>query len=432
MQIELPYGRGLQKANVIQKTDVLRTQRQELPAISGSELFALLGSSLKELQLGKVVAIAIPDHTRPNITRVILPEIVELLLKNNVHEIRVCVGAGLHRAPTQNELNELIPAEVRTHADVNVVIHDAMDDSKLVFLGYTSFDTPVWIMRSYYEAETKIALSVVEAHQFAGFSGGAKAVAVGLAGEKTISGNHYKLVQPNAQMGRIQNNPVREEIDEIGNMVGIDLLINVVLNADGYPSKIFCGAHPTSHRETCDFLKTFSGVEVEELYDVVIASPGGHPRDIDLYQAQKALPVAEAFCKPGGTIILVAECATGYGEHEYVKLLKEADSPKSLMKNFDFSHFKVGPHKAYLLARTLSRYEVRMVSALSRSELENLFFIPRDNLEKAMEDLPHNARVLAISNTSQVIPVKLQEKKSGVSNDEDDSSGEVGRSRQKD
>jgi len=413
LQIELPYGRGFQKANVVQKTDVLRTRRQELSAISKKELFALLESSLKELQLGKVIAIAVPDHTRPNITGAILPKIVELLSKEGVHEIRVCVGTGLHRAPTHNEMNDLIPAEVRNHAAVNIMVHDAMDDSKLVFLGYTSFKTPVWIMRNYYEAETKIALSLVEAHQFAGFSGGAKAVAVGLGGEKTISGNHSKLVQPNARMGVIQNNPVREEIDEIGTMVGIDLLINVMLNADGYPSKIFCGAHPTSHREACEFLKTLSGVEVEELYDVVIASPGGHPRDTDLYQAQKALPVAEAFCKPSGTIILVAECTTGYGEHEYVKLLKEADSPESLMENFDFSHFKVGPHKAYLLARTLSRYEVRMVSALPSDELENLFFIPRDNLEKAVEDLPHDARVMVISNTSQVIPVKLQEKVGG-------------------
>jgi len=413
VQIELPYGRGSQKARLFQKTDVLQTRRHELSALSGNELVVLLESGLKKLQLGGVVAIAVPDHTRPNITRAILPEIVELLSKENVCEIKVCVGTGLHRAPTPDEINNLIPAGVREHAVVNVMVHDAMDDGKLVFLGYTSFKTPVWIMRDYYEADTKIALSLVEAHQFAGFSGGAKAVAVGLGGEETISGNHSKLVRPNAEMGKIKNNPVREEIDEIGSMVGIDLLVNVVLNEEGYPSEIFCGPHPAAHRAACDFLKSLSGVKVEELYDIVIASPGGYPRDIDLYQAQKALPVAEAFCKPGGIIILVAECATGYGENEYVKLLKEADSPESLMKGFDFSHFKVGPHKAYLLARTLSRYEVRMVSALPPDELEDLFFVPMDTLENAVKDLPRDARVLVISNTSQVIPVKLQGKVGG-------------------
>lgn len=172
------------------------------------------------------------------------------------------------------------------------------------------------------------------------------------------------------------------------------------------PAMLFCGSNPEAFRKACEFIKKLSGVKVEKLYDAVIVSPGGYPRDIDLYQAQKALSVAEAFCRPGGTIILTAECKAGYGENTYIKLLKDAESPEALINTFDFTHFKVGPHKAYLLARTLSRYEVRIVSSLPHEELKTIFFTPYQTLEEALRNIPESANVLVIPNSSQIIPLK--------------------------
>lgn len=407
MYLKLPYGKDFQIANLkgVEGVNILQTQRHLLPAVRKEELKTCIANSLRDIKVGDTVSIAVPDHTRPNIVKFVLPQIAEQLAKEGVREVRIYVGTGLHCPPTSAYLEELVPRRLKEYFAIQVLVHDARNKEKLAFLGKTSLGTPVWIMKEYLEAKTKIAISIVEAHQFAGFSGGAKAVAIGLAGESTINENHAKLVHPNARIGVLQGNPIREEIDEIGRMVGIDFLVNVVLNDKGYPAKLFCGAHPRSHVAACDFIKYVSGVPVQFLYDAVIVSPGGYPRDIDLYQAQKALAVAEVFCKAGGTIVLVAECPAGYGDDAYVKLLKGADSPETLMQNFSFSHFKVGPHKAYLLARTLSRYNVRIVSKLPADELRDLFFEPYTTLEDALNGLRKSERVLAIPNASQIVPV---------------------------
>lgn len=406
VKITLPFGNKTLSVDLKQRAEITPTRRHDLPELSQNEIRKCIEMTVENLRAAKVVAVAIPDHTRPGITRWILPEMVEIFEDAGVEEIRLCVGTGLHNPPPNDEMYSLIHEKVRSHSLVKVYVHDAHAEDHLTFLGYTSFKTPVWIMKEYCEAEVKIAVSLVEAHQFAGFSGGAKAVAIGLGGEKTISANHSKLANPGVEMGKLDGNPVREEIEEIGNMVGIDFLINAVINDRGIPVTLFCGSNPEAFRKACEFIKRLSGVKVEKLYDAVIVSPGGYPRDIDLYQAQKALPVAEAFCKPGGTIILTAECKAGYGENTYVKLLKDAESPETLINTFDFSHFKAGPHKAYLLARTLSRYEVRIVSSLPHEELKATFFNPYQTLEEALKDIPESANVLVIPNSSQLIPLK--------------------------
>jgi len=405
MKLKLPYGKGFESIEFSRPIDFLRTQTCKFKPITLQELFKHIEQSLKQLDIGKTVAIAVPDYTRPNITKLILPKMVDLLLQKNVYKIKICIGTGLHRPPVPAEISELIPETVREYRQTKIVIHEPIDRNKLKFLGYTTLQTPVWILKEYCETDTKLVLSLVEPHQFAGFSGGAKGVAIGLGGKQTIDSNHSKLLLPGSVTGKILDNPVRRDIDEIGNIVGIDLLVNVVLDETGSPLAIFCGSHPTSHRRACGLLRLLYGVKVKTLYDVVIVSAGGYPRDIDLYQSQKALPIAEAFCKPGGTIILLAECSKGYGDAEFVRTLKEAKSPESLVENFCIESFAVGPHKAYLLAKTLSRYKVVIVSSLPSNELKEMFFIPKSNLKEAVEDLPKSTKILVIPHASKYIPM---------------------------
>ncbi|MCD6551830.1 nickel-dependent lactate racemase, partial [Thermotoga sp.] len=374
MEIALPYGKGKIFPQIpdFAKVRLLESQRGGFPRMDELEVKESIEKAVKEYEIsGKTVSIAIPDQTRPNVSKYILPPLVETLLKKEAKEIRICVGTGLHRKATEKELEELVPIK---KSRVRVFIHDARKKETLTFIGKTSFSTPIWIMKYFAEADLKIVVSIVEEHQFAGFSGGAKGVAIGLGGEETVRGNHSKLTSPYAKMGLIEGNPVREEIDEVGNMVGLDLLINTVLNENKEIIKLFVGSHPSSHREACQFVKESSGVPVRDLYDIVIVSPGGYPRDIDLYQSQKALAVAQEFCKPGGKIILLAECSQGFGdEGNYVQILEKAPSPVFVLDNFDFSNFQVGPHKAFLLARTLSKHEVFIISSLPKETLRRMF-----------------------------------------------------------
>lgn len=353
---------------------------------------------------------AIPDQTRPNISEKILPFLVKVLLEKDAKEVRICIGTGLHRNPTEDEIRKLIP--LHRNERIKVYINNALDKKSLSFLGHTRFGTPVWIMKHFAESDIKIAVSVVEEHQFAGFSGGAKAVAIGLGGEETISGNHSKMKFQRAKMGVIDGNPVREEIDEIGEMVGLDLLINSVLNEKKEIIGLFVGEHPHSHRMACEFVKKISGIPVKRLYDLVVVSPGGYPRDIDLYQSQKALAVAQEFCKPGGTIVLLAECSKGFGdEGGYVPVLERARSPEEVIENFDFSNFKVGPHKAFLIAQTLIKCRVKILSTLPAERLRNMFFEPIVNFEEAIKEIEPKSSVCVIPNASQIIPVQGKEEK---------------------
>ncbi|PLV59159.1 nickel-dependent lactate racemase [Thermotoga sp. KOL6] len=408
MEIVLPYG----KSEIILtfpknlKIELLERQRGNFPRMDEKEVKEELEKAFKELHVsGKTVAVAIPDQTRPNISKDLLPPLVNILSRKKAKEIRICVGTGLHRSPSKEEITELIPIKSR---EIKILVHNADKRETLTFVGKTSFNTPVWIMKYFVESDLKIVLSLVEEHQFAGFSGGAKGVAIGLGGRETVSKNHSKLASPFAKIGVIKGNPVREEIDEIGNMVGLDLLINAVTNERKEIIKLFIGSHPESHRKACHFVKDISGMPIKKLYSAVIVSPGGYPRDIDLYQSQKALVVAQEFCKSGGKILLLAECSNGFGdEGGYVQILEKASSPEDVIKNFDFSNFKAGPHKAFLLARTLTKCKVFILSSLPGEKLRKMFFHPLENTREVLKIVSSEKEIAVIPNASQIIPYKI-------------------------
>jgi nickel-dependent lactate racemase len=289
-----------------------------------------------------------------------------------------------------------------------IVSHDAADPSNLAYLGETSRGTPVWVNKQYVHADLKIVVGNIEPHQFAGFSGGVKSAAVGLAGTETITRNHALMVHPDAQLGAYENNPPRQDIEEIGKMIGIQFALNAILNHDkqivhalsGDPREVMWAGIPRS-RSVCQ-------VAVPSKYSLMVSSPGGHPKDINLYQAQKGLAHAALITKPGGTIILAAACPEGTGSHHYEEWMPGKTSYEDVFKHFSAEGFCIGPHKAYQIARDASK--VRMIfysdmdTDLSKALLLNPVTDLQSALVSALADLPAGEHLGFLPYASSTIP----------------------------
>lgn len=414
--IEVPYGHGFQSCAIPEEVECLygrlraaEPDQDTNKQISGA-LQTLIGDvNLDKLKAAKSVAIAVSDITRPVPTRLILEELLPWLARLGISKenITVVVGGGLHRPATSEDMNYILGEELQKQVE-HVFPHDADDMDSLAFLGTSSLGTPVYVNKYFAQADYKIVTGMVDAHQFMGFTAGVKGAVIGLGGRPTITGNHAHLFQSGAELGHIEGNPARMDLEEIGQIIGVDMIINVVLNAKKKVVKAVAGHPVLAHRVAVRFANEILGVPISQS-DIVIASPGGFPKDINVYQAQKALTPASRFVKPGGTIILVAQCIEGSGEERFEKEMSLYHNPSEIVTAFQKKEFVIGPHKAYLWSRTLARTKTILVSDKISGHLAQTLMIElKRNLQEAidatLENYP-NPRLMILPNANSVIPV---------------------------
>ena len=199
---------------------------------------------------------------------------------------------------TPDEFPSILPAQIL--ARYRVVSHDSENDSLLTYLGETSRGTPVWVNRAYAESDFKIVVGNVEPHQFAGFSGGVKTAAIGLSCMKTIAPNHAMMSLPEAQLGAYETNPVRQDIEEMGAKIGVHLALNAILNHQRQIVTALAGDPRLVVQTGLEHSRRACQVAVPQKYGLILTSPGGHPKDINVYQSQKALGHAILIARPGG------------------------------------------------------------------------------------------------------------------------------------
>lgn len=324
MQIEVPYGRSTQTCSIPDSIHCLFGKlRQAVPEQSAEQqisdaLKSLIGDvDFAKLRQAENVAIAVSDITRPVPSRLILEALIPWLTNLGVAEerITVLVGGGLHRPANSEDLNSII-GEGLLGRIKNIVAHDADNEEMLAYLGSSQAGTPVYVNKYFAQADFRIVTGMIDAHQFMGFTAGAKGAVIGLGGRPTITGNHARLFNPGAELGRLEGNPVRNDLEDIGRKIGVDFIVNVVLNDKKQVIKAVAGHSVQAHRQGVDYAKGVLGVHLSPA-DIVIASPGGFPKGINVYQAQKALTPAAQAVKEGGTIILVAECMESSGEESF-------------------------------------------------------------------------------------------------------------------
>jgi len=328
---------------------------------------------------GYSVTIVTSDITRPCPTHLLLPPLLEELAKGGVRDedIQVVFALGSHRSHTDEEKTKILGPEMSQR----LKCLDS-DPSQTVYVGTTSRGTRIEAFAPVVEADIRIALGNVEPHYFAGYSGGAKALVPGACSLESIQGNHAMMVNVNATVGVLDGNPVREDIEEGANLIGLDFILNVIVDAE-HNITVAAAGHPVeAHRWLCQVLDYQRKVAIDQLADIVIVSAGGFPKDINLYQAQKALDNAAAAVRPGGAIIWVAECPDGLGNPIFEEWLV-GSSADDIMARIQ-KRFVLGGHKAAAIARILKRASVILVSTLPPDLVRDCGLSPQTNLESAL------------------------------------------------
>jgi nickel-dependent lactate racemase len=350
----------------------------------------------------------ISDTTRPAPHRLLLQPILKRLDRLGVSRgsIKILIATGQHPGIPPEEFCRFI--DPSWTEGIEVLCHHPSDH--LIFIGRTSRGTPVWINRDFWESDSKILTGVIDPHQFVGFTGGAKMASIGLAGIRTIEANHSMLMRPESRVGEIEGNPVREDIDEMGARLGIDFILNVVLNEANHVVRAFAGHYLEAWREGVRLSRSIQGVDPGQKMDLVIASPGGYPKDIDLYQVQKGLSHAARIVKDGGTIILAGECSQGVGDDLFLEAVMRSETPEEVIEKFQSRAFRMGVHKAFLWCRALSEKKVYFYSGKMDPSLIRQFFLEpvssvQEAISKALAGLPSNPRIAIMPKASSTFVI---------------------------
>jgi nickel-dependent lactate racemase len=216
------------------------------------------------------------------------------------------------------------------------------------------------------------------------------------------------MTRPEAQMGTAENNPVRQDIEEIGRMMGLDLIVNAILNHDRETVQVLAGEAGAVMEVGVPLARQICQLTVNNEYDLLICSPGGHPKDINVYQSQKALAHAARITKPGGTILLVAACPDGSGSASYEKWVIGKTSNVEVMEKFVKQGFQIGPHKAYLIARDAARHRLISCTDLDVELAKGLLLNPVKDLQTAIDlavkDLKPGNQIGVMPNATSTIP----------------------------
>ena len=413
MELEFGFGNTVQKVSVPDKNviGVLHANEVKHELEGADEVRRALANPigaplLKEVvRPGEKVAIVTSDITRPMPTYVVMPPLLDALYEAGVkkEDITLVFALGSHRHHTPEEMKKL--AGERAYAEIKCVDSDPTD---CVHMGVTSHGTPVDVFRTVAEADRRICLGNIEYHYFAGYSGGAKAITPGVSTRAAIQSNHSQMVSEDACAGKLEGNPVREDIEEAGAICGIDYILNVVLDEHKHVIMAAAGDAVKAHREACRFLDRIYRKEIPERADIVLVSQGGAPKDLNLYQTQKALDNAKHAVKKGGIVILIGSCREGLGEGVFEDWMLHSPSPKAMIERIR-TDFQLGGHKAAAIAMVLENADIYLVSDLPEDFVRKIFLEPKASAQEALDcafaKLGKDATVLAMPYGGSTLPL---------------------------
>jgi len=412
MKLSFGFGTGVQEVEVPEENllGILRANAVQAPESEAGEVLRALREPIASAPLtqivhpGEKIAIITSDITRPMPTYKVLPAVLDQLYAAGVkrEDITLVFALGSHRTHTPEEMRKL--AGEQAWNEIRCVDSDPAD---CVHMGTTKAGTPVDITRVVAEADRRICLGNIEYHYFAGYSGGAKALMPGVSTRAAIQANHSMMVRPEACAGALDTNPLRMDIEEAGEICGIDFIVNVVLGEHKEILKAVAGHPVQAHREGCRFLDTLYLKELPQGADIVLVSQGGAPKDLNLYQTQKALDNARHAVKPGGVIILIGSCKEGLGERVFEEWMTKSPSPQAMIERIG-RDFQLGGHKAAAIAMTLEKAEICLVSDLDPEFVQSMFLRPMPNAQAALEYARHKlgekATILAMPYGGSTLP----------------------------
>ena len=329
MDIQLLYGKKELNVNLPEHINVQVINKHPMPVLSDSdravrEAFEnpIQSPSLSSLARGKKSAcILVCDITRPVPNGLILPPLVNAMLAEGIdrENILILVATGLHRPNEGEELRELIGSD-EIFNTIPIENHFARDREAHVDLGFTSQGIPVGIDRRFIDADLRLVTGLVEPHFMAGYSGGRKVVAPGVAYQDTILKFHtaHILEHQSSENCILEGNPLHQAQLEIIRTIGDIYAVNVVIDEKRRLGLVTFGAIEPSHLEAVDFLKNYAEIDISRKFKTVVTSAGGYPLDKTYYQTVKGMVGPMSILEPGGTIIIASECSEGMGSPEFV------------------------------------------------------------------------------------------------------------------
>ncbi|MGJ5815744.1 nickel-dependent lactate racemase [Paludibaculum fermentans] len=316
---------------------------------------------IREMAAGRhSAAISVCDITRPAPNRRTLPPLLARLEAAGIPKSRttILIATGLHRQATESEIVEILGPEIA--ASYPVVNHNARELADHRELGVTKSGTPVFVDRRFVDAGLRITLGFIEQHLMAGFSGGRKLIAPGLAYQETIKNLHSPrfMRHPRAVEGSIEENPLHQELLEIAGMAGHDFVFDVVLSEGRKIAAAFAGEPRQAHAEGIAFVRASTTQWIPERVDAAITSAAGYPLDLTFYQGVKGVTAASHIVKPGGIILLMAACDEGAGAHEFSRLMREFPDPRAFLETISNTPVTIDQWQLEKLAMVVASHRV--------------------------------------------------------------------------
>lgn len=334
------------------------------------------------IQNKKNVVIISDDKSRPTPANLLIPPLLDILNAARIpdRQIKIIVGRGLHPSLTEHELEEKFGLEVLRR--VQVLDHDPTQN--LTHLGETSFGTEVYINSEVVKADFKIGLGSIMPHELAGFTGGSGIVIPGVAGQETINQNHCLVGTFNAEFGRLAGNTIREDMEESAKLLGLDLIINTILNSKNEIIKIVAGDPIIAHHEGVKYAKEIYGVKIPKLADISIVN--SFPRDATFGKATKALFASHLATKEDGVIILLAPCYEGISSSPIFKeMLLQNPSSDFLFECIEKGQLPGESCVLYLFAKVKEHRIIVVTDGVSPDEIEQMGLEHAPNLEEAIQ-----------------------------------------------
>lgn len=389
MRYQLPYGDGQIGFSLSGKAKVLAPKKTRPLSHPEEAIKNMLAKPIGSPPFAEVmptkgkVAIIVNDETRMARTDIFLPILVKELNKIGIkdHQIFAMIANGTHRPMTREEIKKKVSSFALER--INVYNHHSKGRN-MVYVGKTKAGTEVAYNQKVIEADKIILTGSIIYHFFAGYGGGRKALFPGVAAYDSIEQNHIITIDPRCTFGKLEGNPIGDDFQEAVAFRKPDFLLNTVLDENKRIVGVVAGDYRKAHEEGCRIVDQMFGYPVSEAANLVIASCGGYPKDINVFQAHKTMENAVRVTKKGGIAILVAECRDGIGPSKFVNWLRTYESSKE-MKEKLLKKFEFGAHKAFFLSRLTEKADVFLVSSLPEKSLRRLFVKPMATMEQALK-----------------------------------------------
>ena len=401
MKTSLLFGRQelrLDLPDTLQIHEINKYPMPLLEDVDGSIRRALLepiGSPpLPQLAKGKKTAcILICDITRPVPNGLLLPPLLDMLLDQGIdkEDILILVATGLHRPNEGEELRELIGND-EIFRSFRIENHFARDREAHIDLGMTSQGIPIGIDRRFYDADLRIVTGLVEPHFMAGYSGGRKVVAPGVAYQDTILKFHtsHILEHPRAVSCVMDGNPLHEAQIEIIRKIGDIFALNVAIDDKRRLGRVTFGAIEESHLAAVAFMKKYAEVDIARKFKTIVTSAGRYPLDKTYYQAVKGMVGPMDILEPGGTIIIASECSEGMGSPEFAAAQQMLcqHGQKEFMNILDGrSEALIDEWQTEMLLKPLRQGSIKLFTEeLSQADLTQIFVDHVTDLQQAILD----------------------------------------------